>query len=542
MAEESLDMEPLETLLRPFRHSHIEDSSRSRVIQFLEGCLGQWARILGSRGTRAGGAPTFSAWQTPKPVIVSFGSHRLGVSMEESDLDLLVVAPPSISGNDFFTSWVEFLRTKSNIKCLHPIPEAYTPVLRFEIDNISIDMLFASLADGSRLGKFTSARLLSPGNPVSKGPILRAEKRKEYQITDQDLIGQDEAGLRSLNGARVSQILLKILPDLDKYQVVLRAVKRWAMLKGVYSNVLGFLGGVNWAILVAKICREHPHKDTATPADLLAAFFRTFAYWNWERDPVMIAEIQQYPPEGVPAMRVWDPAKRFPAELMPIITPAYPAMNSSYNVAVSQKRRLRQELKNAWMAIKKSEFGVLFRSNDFCRQHETFLQVSIRARNRDDFAVWFRWVESRLRCLINELETPELRAWPQSRFYNRAYDEWGDCVGSGISKSPNAVHETLFFIGLEGTSPSADLIRLTRPFVTNFLYQVNTWNHRKPNSMKVALICGNAAAVPTCCYADDPNGDVCTANHRFDCDSHSGKITPQTSAASIDDDSLASDY
>lgn len=48
--------------------------------------------------------------------------------------------------------------------------------------------------------------------------------------------------------------------------------------------------------------------------------------------------------EGFPLHAVWNPVNnpRDKAHLMPIITPAYPAMNSSYNVGEPQMRLIRQ--------------------------------------------------------------------------------------------------------------------------------------------------------------------------------------------------------
>jgi len=46
--------------------------------------------------------------------------------------------------------------------------------------------------------------------------------------------------------------------------------------KGVYSNALGFLGGVSWAMLVARTCQLYP---TATPAVILLKFFYIWSVW-----------------------------------------------------------------------------------------------------------------------------------------------------------------------------------------------------------------------------------------------------------------------
>jgi poly(A) polymerase len=62
----------------------------------------------------------------------------------------------------------------------------------------------------------------------------------------------------------------------EAFRITLCAVKEWAIINGLYSNVLGFLGGINFAILVAWVCKRHPEHQ---PPSLLRIFFRTFGEW-----------------------------------------------------------------------------------------------------------------------------------------------------------------------------------------------------------------------------------------------------------------------
>ena len=68
-------------------------------------------------------------------------------------------------------------------------------------------------------------------------------------LDDQILKGVDEATEKSLNGPRVTTMLTQLVPNYETFKTTLRCVRTWAKRRGIYSNKMGYLGGVNFAIL-----------------------------------------------------------------------------------------------------------------------------------------------------------------------------------------------------------------------------------------------------------------------------------------------------
>lgn len=238
---------------------------------------------------------------------------------------------------------------------------------------------------------------------------------------------------------------------------------------------------MNWGILVAWICVRHPEASVPT---LLKLFFHTFARWRWPK-PVILTPIVKNPPPGVTPKTVWNPAvnPRDRGQLMPIITPCYPSMNSSYNVGNPQLRRLREEMHRADKIMNEiphgnADWSDLLKVNNFFSDHAHFLQIRISTENPDDHQAWFGLCESRLRILIAGLESTDhgTIAYPFTKFFQRNMNDSVKREDSGEDSISNGI-VTYSFIALRFTEgiESVDIIGCTNEFT----YMVNSWEGRK---------------------------------------------------------------
>jgi len=256
--------------------------------------------------------------------------------------------------------------------------------------------------------------------------------------------------------------------------------------------VIGYLGGVSWAILVARVCQLYPN---AAPASLLHRFFKLYDLWTWPV-PVMLKEIDN---ESL-MLTVWNPQlnPKDRADLAPIITPAYPSMNSTYNVSKTTLRVLQAEFKRGLEITKdltdcRAAWGKLFEDSDFFLEHKDYLTIVITAKSKEDHSKWMGWVESKLRQLVQKLEGIQyLTVTPWPYHYHHPTTENPHC--------------DLFFMGLDfqeiPKSEGKRSIDLS-PAVGHFKWLVcDTYGSGKKEGMNIELKHVRAYELPEFVFKD----------------------------------------
>ncbi|XP_033222307.1 poly(A) polymerase type 3 isoform X2 [Belonocnema kinseyi] len=365
----------LKEALKPYNvfESDEELNHRMEILSKLNSLVKQWIRDV----SVARNMPANCAEQVGGK-IYTFGSYRLGVHHKGADIDALCVVPRHVNRTDYFTSFFDLLKSQLEVTELRAVEEAFVPVIKMNFDGIEIDMLFAKLT--------------------------LKEIPDTMDLRDDTLLKNlDPKCVRSLNGCRVTDEILRLVPNIENFRLALRAIKLWAKKHGIYSNVLGYLGGVSWAMLVARTCQLYPNAVAAT---LIEKFFLVFSQWKWPQ-PVLLKQ-----PDNVNlGFPVWDPrvnvGDRY--HLMPIITPAYPQQNSTFNVSNST-RTIMQEAFESGLAITeeiimgKAPWDKLFEPPNFFNKYKHYVILLASSSQADDQLEWCGLIESKIRHLIGQLE------------------------------------------------------------------------------------------------------------------------------------------
>lgn len=335
--------------------------------------------------------------------IFTFGSYRLGVYGPGSDIDALVVVPKHVTRLDFFEGFIELLEKRPEVEEIAAVPDAFVPLIGLKFSGISIDLLFARL-------------------DVSRVP-------RNLLLDNKDLLRNiEEKDLRSLNGTRVTDDILTLVPKPTVFKHALRCIKMWAQQRAIYGNVFGFPGGVAWAMLVARICQLYPNTVGAV---IVEKFFQIYSQWNWPQ-PVLLKKIE----DGPLQVRVWNPRLYIHdrQHKMPVITPAYPSMCATHNIMRSTKEIVLKELRRGVEIMNlihqgNANWGTLLERHTFFHDYRFYLCIVACTRGTSaEHLKYSGLIESKIRILVQKLEFTEgiALAHPYVKSFGNDYHYEGD--------------------------------------------------------------------------------------------------------------------
>lgn len=94
--------------------------------------------------------------------------------------------------------------------------------------------------------------------------------------------------------------------------------------------------------------------------------------------------------------------------LMPIITPAYPQQNSTFNVSVSTRTIMQEAFENGLsiteeIIMGKATWDKLFEPPNFFGKYKHYIVLLARSLTAEDQLEWCGLVESKIRHLIGKI-------------------------------------------------------------------------------------------------------------------------------------------
>lgn len=141
-------------------------------------------------------------------------------------------------------------------------------------------------------------------------------------------------------------------------------------------------------------------------------------------------------------------------QVMPILTPAYPSMNSSFNVSTHSLAVMKEEFKRALDVVQdvlnkgSEDWSKLFEPSDFFAVHQHYLAVDVYTTDEEEQQAWCGFCESRIRKLVESLAyippLCRLRAFPKKFPLSFANDD-----GSGSGEGKPTKFGVCYFVGFD---------------------------------------------------------------------------------------------
>ncbi|CAK7212459.1 hypothetical protein SBRCBS47491_001471 [Sporothrix bragantina] len=374
-------------------------------------------------------------------VVVPVGSYGMGVWTPASDIDCLCIG--TFGPQTFFTLAAQRLRAAGvasggAVKLIRRVRAHTGTMLELEVDGIRMDLQYCGAAVIAET--WPSVLVLPPTHPIfalSPHTLSKLKAARDLYYFRKSFPETENAG----EAASTS------ICTAANFRTAHRAIKTWARSRGLYAARFGYLGGIQIALLLARVMKlmqreidQADKKDeteaTYTVADILATFFKHYADFDWKTkmafDPFFHSQKSPYSPSS--------------REPLAILGYHRPQLNTSMAASVPSVRVLTEEFQRAATLLQHGTNGLTWSEflngggsirpaspslsttplpallpagpAEFVRAYRTYIKLDLQywglslARG----SAFVGWLESRCVLLLVDLarRLPELNAriWP----------------------------------------------------------------------------------------------------------------------------------
>lgn len=371
------ETESLENALRATRSrlSVEEEKHRVSIVRLVQSIVDQWVRS------------TKKNMKNGSLRVLPFGSLALGVSSPCSDIDIVCAAPASVTPSAFFSGMGAVLASDARVSRLLVLDKASVPLIKFRLKSVDVDLVFASV-------------------PLQVLPQEWEPIRHNFQALD-----LDRPSRLAMNGCALAHLVLAAVPRRHVFRTCLCAVKRWAKRCGIYSNSGGFLGGVSWAIMVARVCQLLPN---APSSRILRAFFEIYAEWDFSAAPILLNDnirvtglslgLSLKSSVSQPSMSSsMSSLSSSSMEPIRVLTPLDLNANTAFAVSHNSRLVLKAALTRARAICRSRRAAELWQKllhpTGFCSRFSHYIEVQIWSNSAEKQRRWGSLVASKLRHL-----------------------------------------------------------------------------------------------------------------------------------------------
>ena len=417
-------------------------------------------------------------------VVVPVGSYGLGVWTPASDIDCLCIG--AFGAHTFFALASQRLRAagaavnadpESSVRIVRRIRAHTGTMMELEVNGIRMDLQYCSA--GLIAETWPAALALPPTHPIftiSPHILAKLKAARDLYYLRESFPETTPTGESEGAGDAAEHNICTA----NNFRTAHRAIKAWARSRGLYAARFGYLGGIQVAILLARVMKlmqreinkaaDDDSAATTTPytvADILVTFFQHYADFDWKTkmafDPFFHNERSPYSPTN--------------REPLAILGYHRPQLNTSMAASAPSVRVLAEEFQRAARLFKGGADGLAWSrflqgggcstgdngpeesrglpsgAAEFVQAYRSYVKLDLQywGLSLSRGSAFVGWLESRCVLLLVDLarRLPELNAriWPD-RFVE--VDEHGKEASGGGQDSVEGdrQYQGCYLIGL----------------------------------------------------------------------------------------------